>query len=248
MYSSENPKDLARHHVGRVDRIGPVVPDRLRTNDRRSIVIVSPPGAIPDCIVEAVKREFPCFQIEHVPDIEDIGVDFGHPVGLFLVDSAFLPRLDDQIKRHRDLHRQAVSAVIFDNLDSARADFLLICRSDFVRGVLPMNLKLDVWLSAVGLLMRGGEYAPTSLLRNCRQNGQLVALNELTGRELEILALVAQGPQNKVIASELGLSEHTVKIHIHNIIRKLGVHNRTEAAAVFLQPSMSGDRNGGDNV
>jgi DNA-binding NarL/FixJ family response regulator len=49
------------------------------------------------------------------------------------------------------------------------------------------------------------------------------------------LELVARGTPNKLIATEFGLSEHTVKIHMHNIIRKLRVHNRTEAAAFFLR-------------
>jgi DNA-binding NarL/FixJ family response regulator len=40
--------------------------------------------------------------------------------------------------------------------------------------------------------------------------------------------------QNKVIAAALKLSENTVKIHLHNIIRKLGAHNRTEAAAMYF--------------
>lgn len=43
------------------------------------------------------------------------------------------------------------------------------------------------------------------------------------------------GNQNKIIAAALGLSEHTVKIHIHNIITKLGVHNRTEVVALYFE-------------
>ena len=58
-------------------------------------------------------------------------------------------------------------------------------------------------------------------------------LSDLTSREIEILEMVSRGLQNKAIAAALGLSEHTVKIHLHNIIRKLGAHNRTEAAARF---------------
>ena len=54
-------------------------------------------------------------------------------------------------------------------------------------------------------------------------------------RENEILARIALGNQNKIIAAALGLSEHTVKIHIHNIITKLGVHNRTEAVAFYFE-------------
>jgi DNA-binding NarL/FixJ family response regulator len=48
----------------------------------------------------------------------------------------------------------------------------------------------------------------------------------LTQRELEITRLVAQGFPNKVVAGQLGLQEGTVKLHLHNIYRKLGVSNR----------------------
>ena len=56
---------------------------------------------------------------------------------------------------------------------------------------------------------------------------------ELTAREVEVLERVARGLQNKTIAEEFNLSENTIKIHLHNIISKLGAHNRTEAAAKF---------------
>lgn len=54
----------------------------------------------------------------------------------------------------------------------------------------------------------------------------------LTGRELEVLQLVASGRTNKEIASELFISEHTVARHVQNIMAKLGVATRTEAASV----------------
>jgi DNA-binding NarL/FixJ family response regulator len=52
----------------------------------------------------------------------------------------------------------------------------------------------------------------------------------LSNRELEILQGVAQGLSNRAIAKDLWLSDQTVKFHLHNIYRKLGVRNRTEAA------------------
>jgi len=55
----------------------------------------------------------------------------------------------------------------------------------------------------------------------------------LTNREREVLELVSQGYQNKLIAHRMDLSEHTVKVHVHNLITKLGVSNRTQAAAAF---------------
>jgi two-component system, NarL family, response regulator LiaR len=56
------------------------------------------------------------------------------------------------------------------------------------------------------------------------------ALGVLTPRENEILALIAQGLANKAIAYRCGLSEKTVKTHVSNILAKLGVTDRTQAA------------------
>lgn len=56
----------------------------------------------------------------------------------------------------------------------------------------------------------------------------------LTHREREVLDRVAQGDRNKIIADALGVSEHTVKLHIHHIIAKIGVNNRTAAAKWYL--------------
>ncbi len=53
--------------------------------------------------------------------------------------------------------------------------------------------------------------------------------DSLTPRELEVLALVAEGLPNKVIATRLGISEHTVKFHVNSVMNKLGVQSRTEA-------------------
>jgi DNA-binding NarL/FixJ family response regulator len=120
-----------------------------------------------------------------------------------------------------------------------------------------MNMRLDLWLSVVRLLLRGGEYFPISFMHygaqsernkdeaarplsgDSNQTGPIVApacrsLDLLTEREHQVLEMVSHGWQNKMIAAKFNLSEHTVKVHIHNIIKKLGAQNRTAAAAIFL--------------
>jgi DNA-binding NarL/FixJ family response regulator len=54
----------------------------------------------------------------------------------------------------------------------------------------------------------------------------------LTARETEVLALLAEGRTNRQLARELYISEKTVSVHVSNILAKLGVRSRTEAAAV----------------
>ena len=55
-------------------------------------------------------------------------------------------------------------------------------------------------------------------------------LSPLTAREVEILGLAAQGLTNGRIGRELWITEQTVKFHLSNVYRKLGVSNRTEAS------------------
>lgn len=55
-------------------------------------------------------------------------------------------------------------------------------------------------------------------------------LDELSGREREVLNLVGKGLANKQIARSLGISESTVKLHVGNIFRRIGVTDRTSAA------------------
>jgi two-component system nitrate/nitrite response regulator NarL len=52
----------------------------------------------------------------------------------------------------------------------------------------------------------------------------------LSEREMEIVARLAGGMPNKVIANDLEITEATVKVHLKNILKKLGVSNRTQAA------------------
>lgn len=59
--------------------------------------------------------------------------------------------------------------------------------------------------------------------------------NVLTAREQEVLVLLTQGMYNKEIAFELGISEKTVKNHVSNIFKKIGVFDRTQAAIYAIK-------------
>ncbi|MEY2513065.1 MAG: hypothetical protein QOJ89_423 [bacterium] len=69
----------------------------------------------------------------------------------------------------------------------------------------------------------------------------------LTARELEVLALLARGRANKAIAHDLGVAEKTVKTHVGNILAKLGLSDRTQAALYAVREGLvDGDRRVGE--
>jgi DNA-binding NarL/FixJ family response regulator len=57
----------------------------------------------------------------------------------------------------------------------------------------------------------------------------------LSARELEVLAIIAEGASNGEVAARLMIAETTAQTHVRNILRKLGVRNRTEAALRYLR-------------
>ena len=80
--------------------------------------------------------------------------------------------------------------------------------------------------------MRRREKTPTS--RSCaRAQPERVEPSDidLTPRELDVLALMAEGASNKAIAKRLGISVHTAKFHVGSILDKLDATGRTDAVA-----------------
>jgi DNA-binding NarL/FixJ family response regulator len=108
------------------------------------------------------------------------------------------------------------------------------------RGYLLKSAGLDEVLQAVRVVAAGGSLleptVTTRLLDSMERmlKGRNTA-EILTGREREILTLVARGLSNKAIGEELGLAERTIKFHATIIFRKLGVANRAEATARALR-------------
>ena len=218
---------------------------------RRIILLITMRGAISDSLIGALEREFPWAVVEQAEHADAACSKFGLPVGLILIDAAFLKAAEEVRADILVRHPQAFTAAIEFDDHNPTCSFPELLGSRLVRGVLPMNLKLDVWLSVIRLMLRGGEYFPASMFHSYMQTirGNLENLStrshsssppavasklaELTARETQILERVSQGLQNKTIAAEFNLSEHTVKVHLHNIIAKLGAHNRTDAAARF---------------
>ena len=81
------------------------------------------------------------------------------------------------------------------------------------------------------------------LVRKVRETERPV--NVLSDREREVLVCVARGMTNSQIAGELFMSIHTVKLHIQNILRKLDLPNRTEAAVFAVREGLMDEQGAG---
>jgi DNA-binding NarL/FixJ family response regulator len=104
-------------------------------------------------------------------------------------------------------------------------------------GFIPKRAANNVLVSALQLVLSGGVYIPTEMIGASAgpqepDGGASIAAGryEFTDRQMDVIRLLVGGHTNKTIARELGLSEHTVKIHLSAIFKELGVSNRTEAA------------------
>jgi DNA-binding NarL/FixJ family response regulator len=91
---------------------------------------------------------------------------------------------------------------------------------------------------ALGTLLR--ETARGNVIHRPRRADHVSASSPLTCREHEILGLAAQGYTNGRIGRELRITEQTVKFHLSNTYRKLGVTNRTEASRYALVHALVG--------
>jgi DNA-binding NarL/FixJ family response regulator len=116
-------------------------------------------------------------------------------------------------------------------------------------GFVPKTMRGETILGVLRLVLSGEKYIPPFLFeyrdglpQPATQPGADTdsPLTQLTPRERDILDMIVDGAPNKVIARELNLQEVTVKAHLRNMFRKLGVANRTEAARVALMAGMTG--------
>jgi DNA-binding NarL/FixJ family response regulator len=106
-------------------------------------------------------------------------------------------------------------------------------------GYIPKTSSPDVTVSAIQLVLAGGVYVPPHVLSLGSTGLEGVSEEEnnfgLTQRQTEVLNFVVVGKSNQAIASELGLTTGTIKMHVSAIFKRLNVSSRTEAAMKYSE-------------
>lgn len=152
-----------------------------------------------------------------------------------------------------DIHRLAPGAPIAVLSDIETAEEASAVIHAGLQGLLPTSLRPSIVLHAFAFIRSGGTYFPPALLlpayeamtQQSAAKGptdeaaiQVGEIAGLTHRQSDVLALLRQGRSNKLIARALDMQESTVKVHVRQIMRKMGAANRTQAALMAAGSSV----------
>ncbi len=223
------------------------------------VAFVSKTQSFSDRICRITQTELETVSITSAASISDVVQalpNWQDWLRMVVVDEATAAQLNLDEVNTLKAHAGTTFSCAYVNEDRARHLLSTDLYPKVISSVFPLDLNFDAWVSMLKFCLAGHTFVKPELLhfhephktRGADASGQPVGPSEsvgttgnnkthsldcLTKRERDVLAILAKGCQNKIIATHLGLSENTVKLHIHHIISKLGVHNRTEAAMIY---------------
>lgn len=215
------------------------------------VVFIGTVSSFSDQMVQALDGAFPDYRVSRIDSVAELaGLTRDDPVDLAIFEEGLLHR----VVRHPPAAAVSLAVAYRDSrLFAGRLAALGYAELPPGLSFLPMNCRLDSFMSILRLILCLETFAAVDLVRALRSAADArppaapadpgtatPPLEFLTRRERQVLPLIAEGLQNKRIADRLSMSEHTVKLHVHHIISKLNVRNRTEAARYYLSRPSQG--------
>jgi DNA-binding NarL/FixJ family response regulator len=201
---------------------------------RRHLAIVDQSRLRCDCLKLALSMQPRRWRVTDLATASEVRqlMQRGEEFDVILIGGSICAQIDLQ-----DISLLAGAAPLTPILVAADCDdperALAILRTG-ARGFLPTSYSLKVLLGALDRLRAGGNYVPLALTEAVSIAPAVKAegppWRELTRRQRDVLGLISEGKSNKLIADALTMSESTVKAHVKQIIRRLNVANRTQAA------------------
>ncbi|AUX78637.1 helix-turn-helix transcriptional regulator [Sinorhizobium fredii] len=230
---------------------------------KSKIVVLAKTDLFAECLTHAISARFQDQDTVSLSDSD--GLLDGTLVDVSLVMLYRLPAavLPSFMRTIHEFYPMAAIGLMVQNADELDSSIAGLVDEGLLQGVLPLTLNLDLCLTAIDLLMKGGEHFPAALLRRLAPRGLAgdgvvaqqgpsedtdmerkteFAPGLLRMIEIQILDLISMGTQNKIIAKRLGLSENTVNGHVRNIYKKMNVRNRTEAASRYFGATLISPR------
>jgi two-component system, NarL family, response regulator YdfI len=182
--------------------------------------------------VEAALRELTGWRVDvgTLRQLQDLLAEHPEAIVTVVLDEANTHRL---LRGARTWPRSPVIIALSDDPGQL---WTSASRALGLRAALPLGATAEELAGAVRAVHAGLLVIHPDALVPARTDGAaVVAGAPLTAREREIVELMADGANNRVIASRLAISRHTVKFHVASILAKLGARSRTEAVALALR-------------
>jgi DNA-binding NarL/FixJ family response regulator len=201
-----------------------------KNGEETMLILIEKRSLIRECLARCISAEFGC-SIESFSDVEDWREARPRaPASLFLIsgDGHDPGSICKFVRSECD----APIVILSDASDVDDVMNILRCGA---RGYVTTTTSLEVAIEAMRFVLFGGVFVPADIVinarpRSCQSPADTAQNSVYTERQNSVIKALREGKANKVIAYELNMSESTVKVHIHNIMKKLQVRNRTEMA------------------
>ena len=142
-----------------------------------------------------------------------------------------MPGMDGMgVLKAMDNHVQRPRVIILTSFEKEE-DIYRAIRAG-AEGYLPKDTPESEIIAAIRAVHGGARYIPHHVAARLADR---MMRSDLTPREMEIIALIAQGCTNKQVGHALGISDNTVRHHVNSIMEKLHVSDRTEAVSIALK-------------
>jgi DNA-binding NarL/FixJ family response regulator len=152
------------------------------------------------------------------------------PLDVALIDLRLKDMSGHELTRQILSHSSAIRIIILTSFEGdADIERALLAGA---RGYVVKGTARDELLGAIRSVHSGRKHIPGSVAEKLAEH---LGSEKLSVRELQVLAEIATGKRNKEIGAALGIAEDTVKMHVKNVLEKLGVNDRTEAVTVALR-------------
>ena len=146
--------------------------------------------------------------------------------------------LVDGAEATRRIREQAPEAHILVLTTYATDEFIFKTLRAGAQGYVLKDASADELLAAIRAVYHGETWLAPAVAARLVAGVSAGAPEPLTPRELEVLALIGKGASNNEIAATLDITPRTAKVHVQNILGKLGATNRTEAVSIAVRQKL----------
>ncbi|MBU2008270.1 MAG: response regulator transcription factor [Chloroflexi bacterium] len=151
---------------------------------------------------------------------------------------------EDRVAAVRGLTEYVPNAIVVVLTRPQPSELLTLAIRERVKGYLSVNLSTGEFVESLRMLTKGDVVISRDMMDGMQQGlatAEPKPLDRLSNREREVLVLICRGATNREIAEWLTVSQHTAKVHVRNILNKLNLRNRQQAAAYAMQQRLVKD-------